>query len=430
MQLYDRLLKREAQQNLIKIGLVGCGQMGSGMVHVTQQVPGMVTAAIADIAPQRAIEEFITLGIAEADIVVTNLVGPAQDALAQGKFLVTEDALLLTRLPGIGAVVEATGNTEIGAQVAWDGINHHKAVVMLNVETDVTVGPILHHTAQRMGSVYSVAAGDEPGVCKMLYDFARLCSFEVVCLGKGKNNPLDYAADPDNCAEEAARKNMNPRMLASFKDGTKTMVEMAAVCNATGLLPDVPGMYGPKVDLPELNQVFIPWADGGIFESVGRVDYSTGAIAPGVFAIVTSPDAAIRSDMQFLSMGSGPYYTLLRPYHLCNLETPTAVAEAVEYGEYTSASKQMLAEVVAFAKRDLKAGETLSGIGSADFFSKVYVYTEARQARAIPMGLAPNGRVLQDVGKGEMLTQDNLAPDTSKFVYKLRQLQDAQSFDV
>jgi predicted homoserine dehydrogenase-like protein len=275
-----------------------------------------------------------------------------------------------------------------------------------------------------MGCVYTAAMGDEPGVCKMLYDFAATLGFEVICLGKGKNNPIDHYATPDSCRAEAESKNMNPKMLAAFQDGTKTMVELAAMANATGLVPDVPGCHGPNVDVADLNTVFSPKTDGGILNQSGCVDYSTGKVAPGVFIVVSTDNSRIMEDMKYYAMGDGPYYTLYRPYHLCSIETPLSIAEATIYNEATLAPKQLVAEVVAIAKRDLKAGEKVGGIGDYDFFNTIYRYEEAKAARAIPMGLAANGTVLKDIARDEMLTTANFAPDTSTLVYKMRQMQD------
>jgi predicted homoserine dehydrogenase-like protein len=424
MELLKHLQARQESQNPIRVGLVGCGQMGSGMLHVTHKMPGLSTQVIADINPDRPIKELITLGISEDKIIVTNNDAKAKDFLKNGYYIVTEDPLLPAGLEGLDAVVEATGLTEIGASVAWKCIENKKNIVMLNVETDVTVGYLLQKEAKKAGCIYTVAAGDEPAVCNMLYEFASNMGFEVVCLGKGKNNVIDYGATPDSCQEEALSKNMNPHMLAAFKDGTKTMVEMAAVSNATGLLPDLPGMHGPKVEVGDLTKVFIPKRDGGILSHSGCVDYSTGAIAPGVFAIITSDDPRIRADMKFVSMGDGPYYLILRPFHLCSIETPLAVAEAVIYGETTVVAKNMNSEVVAIAKRDLHIGETIGGIGSADIFNRVYTFKEAQAKKGIPMGVAQGGKVLKEISKGDILTQDNFQPDQSLFVYKLRQKQD------
>ena len=426
MEIYERLQWLEAEKSPIRIGLVGCGQMGSGLVHVTNQTKGMRTYAISDIDVSRPLSTLEAMGIPESSVCVTNKPGQAEDAIQSGKYVVTEDAVMLAKMESLDAVVEATGLTEVGARVAWNCVLHSKHVIMLNVETDVTVGPLLHRLAQKAGCVYTAASGDEPGVCKMLYNFARTMGFEVICLGKGKNNPIDLDATPDSCREEAERKGMNPKMLAAFKDGSKTMVELAAMSNATGLVPDVPGMHGAKVDVPDLNRVYIPKEDGGILGRRGCVDYSTGKVAPGVFVIVTTPDPRIRVDMKFLSMGDGPYYTFYRPYHLCNVETTVSIAEAVLYGESTIVSKHLVSEVATIAKRDLKAGEIAGEIGSPDIFGRTYLFEEAHAQRAIPLGLAPGGKALRAIAKGEMLTEDNFAPNAGKFVYELRRLQDAQ----
>ena len=426
MEIYEHLQRLEAENDPIRVGLVGCGQMGSGLVYVTNQMVGMDTIAISDIDVNRPLATLKELGISDSGICVTNKLGEAEDALRAGKYLVTEDAVLLAKLDSLDAVVEATGITEIGSKVAWNCILYSKHVIMLNVETDVTVGVLLHRLAKKAGCVYTAASGDEPGVCKMLYNFASTLGFEVVCLGKGKNNPIDFDATPESCQEEAESKGMNPKMLAAFKDGSKTMVELAAMSNATGLVPDVPGMHGAKADVPDLNKVFIPKEDGGILSRRGCVDYSTGKVAPGVFVIVTTPDSRIRVDMKFLSMGDGPYYTFYRPYHLCNVETPVSIAEAVIYGESTIVSKRMVSEVATIAKRDLKAGETVGEIGSPDVFGRTYIYQEAHAQKAIPLGIAPGGKVTKSIAKGEMLTEENFSPDPNKFVYKLRQMQDAQ----
>ena len=264
MRLYDKLLAREKSSDPINVGLVGCGQMGSGLMHVLHKMSGMRTAVIADIDAQRAITTLLSLGFHKDDICITTKSGDAEDCLSKGKVIVTEDALMLAQLQSVDAVVEATGLTDIGARVAWACVQNAKHIVMLNVETDVTVGPQLYQAATLNGCVYSVASGDEPGELFRLYQEARLLGFEVVCLGKGKNNPIDFAATPDSCREEALSKGMNPKMLAAFKDGSKTMVEMAAVSNSTGLIPDVPGMHGPKVEIPDLADVFIPQSAGGL----------------------------------------------------------------------------------------------------------------------------------------------------------------------
>ncbi|MBE9509584.1 MAG: hypothetical protein IMY71_01795 [Bacteroidetes bacterium] len=424
MELLRKLQQRVENKNPVSIGIVGCGQMGSGLAHTINNIQGMQVNCIADINAERAITTFLELGISRGDIIETSSLDRANDALNSGKKVVTTNAMLLTGIDHIEANVEATGVPDIGARMALSSIERKKPIIMLNVETDITIGALLNYKARQNGALYTVASGDEPGVCKMLYEQAVLMGFEVVCIGKGKNNPVNFNATPESCMEEALSKDMNPKMLASFKDGTKTMVEMAAVSNATGLLPDVPGMHGLKVEFDDLLKIFKPKTDGGIFTTRGTVDFSTGKIAPGVFLIVYSSDKRIQKEMKFITHAEGPYYLLSRPYHLCDLETPQSVAEAVLLNEVTVVAETMNSEVVAIAKRDLKAGEVLKGIGSTDIYGKIYTYKEARQLIVIPVGLAENGRILKEVKRGELLTENNCRPDQSSFIYKLRQEQD------
>ena len=390
MELVSKLRKRAADGDPIRVGIVGCGQMGSGLAHAINNIEGMRVAAIADVDVGRGTRTYAEMGRAPDDIEVTDTSGRTEDAIRAGKAVVTADALLLPQLDGLEAIVEATGVPDVGARVAYDAIMNRKPMIMLNVETDITIGVYLDRLARRSGTVYTVASGDEPGVCKMLYEQAVLMGFEVVTLGKGKNNVIDLAATAASCAEEAASKDMNPKMLAAFKDGTKTMVEMAAVSNATGLVPDVPGMHGPRVDVDDLVKAFIPIQDGGLLSRSGVVDYTTGPIAPGVFAIVRSYDARIRKEMQFITRADGPYYLQLRPYHLCDLETPQSIAEAVLLGEVTVTAEAMHAEVVCTAKRDIAAGSRLEGIGGTDWYGTIMTYADARTQRAVPIGIGAN----------------------------------------
>lgn len=424
MELLRKLKKRVEDKNLVSVGIVGCGQMGSGLAHTINNINGMQVNCIADIDVKKAINTFTEQGISKSDIIETTSVGTANDAIRKGKRVVTTDAMMMADIDLLEANVEATGLPDMGAQMAIKSIDRKKPIIMLNVETDITIGAILNHKARQNGALYTVASGDEPGVCTMLYEQAVLMGFEVIAAGKGKNNPMDLTATPESCMEEALSKDMNPKMLASFKDGTKTMVEMAAVSNATGLIPDTPGMHGPKVELDDLVNVYRPKTDGGIFNTRGAVDFSTGKIAPGVFIIVYSEDKRIRKDMKFITHADGPYYLLFRPYHLCDIETPQSVAEAVLLNEVTVAAETMNSEVVAIAKRDLKAGETLKGIGSTDIFGRIYTYKEARMLNTIPIGIAENGKIIADVKKGEPLTTLNCLPDSTSFIYSLRQEQD------
>jgi predicted homoserine dehydrogenase-like protein len=425
MELIQKLKERTEAGNPIKVGIIGCGQMGSGLAHTIGNVKGMSVSAISDIDPQRGINTLIEMGYDKSDIKVVETLTDANDAFKKNKPVVTSHADIMTEIDGLEANVEATGAPDVGARMAYQSIMNKKPIIMLNVETDITVGVYLNNLARKMGSLYTVASGDEPGVCKMLYEQAMLMGFDVVTLGKGKNNPINYYATQESCFAEATSKGMNPKMLAAFQDGTKTMVEMAAVSNATGLLPDVPGMHGPLVELDDLAKVFIPQKDGGIFSQKGCVDFSTGAIAPGVFAIVYSEDKRIRKEMKFITKVDGPYYLHFRPYHLCDLETPQSVAEAVLLNEVTVTAETMHSEVVCKAKRDMKPGEILGGIGGTDWHGHILTYSDSCSKKAVPIGIGQGAKVIKPIKKDDIITKEQVELNKDSFVYKLRELQDS-----
>jgi predicted homoserine dehydrogenase-like protein len=410
----SRLEALERDGAPIQVGLVGVGQMGRGFIAQVAGIPGMEVVAAADVDLERALAAFREVGREPVKGMNGSPDRPA----------VTEDALEIARSGTVDVVVEATGVPEIGARIAYEAIHDGKHVVMLNVETDVTVGPVLERMARSAGVVYTGSAGDEPGAIMELYDFASSLGFEVAVAGKGKNNPLDVSATPESVAEEAESKRMNPKMLASFVDGTKTMVEMAAVANATGFSPDKPGMHGPEETVPSrLGEIFGLRGEGGLLSSYHVVDYVRG-VAPGVFVVVRSREGPVRETLRYLGQGPGPNHVFYRPYHLTSLETPISVARAAVYGEPTIVSLPTpTAEVVAVAKRDLRAGEKLGGIGSADYYGRVYRVSDA--AGMLPLGLASGARTTRPVARGEVISRSGVELAEGSLVVALRRLQDA-----
>jgi len=414
MGLREKLEALDREGTQIRVGIVGLGQMGRGFIAQVERIPGMEVVAAADLDLERALEVFRSVGQE-----------PVEGARGRpGYPSVTDDALEVARSESVDVVVEATGIPEVGSRVAFETIENGKHVVMLNVEADVTIGPILGRIAKSAGVVYTGSAGDEPGAILELYDFARSLGFEVLVAGKGKNNPLDFSATPETLAKEAATKNMNPEMLASFVDGTKTMVEMAAVANATGFVPDVPGMHGPEETVPErLAELFRLKEEGGMLSSYDTVEYVRG-VAPGVFIIVRSEEGSIRETMKYLGRGEGPNHVFYRPYHLTSLETPMSVARAAIYGEPTIVSREVpAAEVVAVAKRDLEAGEKLRGIGATDYYGCVYAAKEA--GGMLPLGLAAGARTTRSVKRGNVILRSDAELVEKSFVVSLRRLQEA-----
>lgn len=420
-----KLEELEQRGQVIKVGLVGAGQMGRGMISQIENMAGMRVVITADIQIDNVTNAYVKSGIETGNIVETNDAQEAAQAVQSGKVVATTDAQLVTSLPEVDVIVDATGVPNIGAKIAWDAILNKKHIVMLNVEADVTVGPLLKKMADASGVVYTGTAGDEPGAIMELYDFADALGFEVVALGKGKNNPLNQAANPDSAAEEAARKGASPKMLASFQDGTKTMVEMTAVANATGFLPDQPGMHGFVSDVKGLPEIFKLKEDGGRVTNKKIVEYING-VAPGVFAIIASEKEEVNHEMQYLSMGEGPNYVLYRPYHLTSLETPISIARAYFYNEATIAPwKGLQAETVTVAKIDLSEGDFLDGIGGFTVYGTILSAGDAGQQKALPLGLVDrNVQLKRSIKKGEIITYDDVVQTVDSTIWRLRRMQD------
>ena len=227
---------------------------------------------------------------------------------------------------------------------------------------------------------------------------------------------------PGEYEAEAARRNMATRMLVEFVDGSKTMIEMTAIANATGLVPDVPGMHGPSAGRDELAQVLCTREDGGILGKPGVVDYSIGkGVAPGVFCIVKPRHPRVLERMVDLKVGPGPCFTIFRPYHLTSLEVPLSAVRAALGGRPDMQPvDRPVAECAALAKRDLQPGQVLGKIGESDYRGFAMTWEQARDARAMPLGLAERARVTKPVKAGERLSYDNCAPDDSLLVTQIR----------
>lgn len=424
--LNTKLAKLEAEGKKIKVGLVGAGQMGKGMVSQMSLMKGMIPALVVDINLDNAVESYKLAGIKEDDIVVAKNLKEVNIAMEKGKFVAADNAEFVTKANLIDVVVDATGVPNLGARLAMDSIFNKKHIVMLNVEADVVVGPILHKMAQNAGVVYTGTAGDEPGSVKEIYDFADASGFEVLAIGKGKNNPVKLDANPESILEQATNSGVSPNMLTSFVDGTKTMVEMTCMANATGFIPDIRGGHAPSAIVDELPKIFSLKNEGGILNKYKIVDYVNG-IAPGVFVIVTSKLPQVHHEMEYLSMGEGPNYVLYRPYHLTSLETPLTAARAVIYNEPTIVPMggKPIAETIAVAKIDLKAGEKMDGIGGFTAYGSIDTYETAKKENVVPFGLInKNTTVKKDIKKGEPITYDMVDLDTTTLIYKLRQLQE------
>ncbi len=348
MSYRDRLQERlDETGRPLRVGLVGAGQMGRGFAAQLLRMPGIALSAVLDVQLDRATEALTQAGVQP---VAVDDVAAAAEAIEAGGSVALTDVRDLAGLP-LDVVVEATGVPEVAVQVAVQALSGGTSVATLTVEADVTVGRYMKQLAEESGALYSVCRGDEPVETKKLVDFARDLNFEVIAAGKGKNNPLDRYATPVTLAERAATKQMNPKMLCSFVDGSKAMIEMASLANTTGLEVSTEGMHGPPSSVATLHETFALVEDGGVIDRPGVVDYCTGDVAPGVFVVVRTEDPYVHHEMTYLQMGDGPYFAIYRPYHLASIEAPLTVYEMVLDGRPSLVSEHWTAEVGAQTRR-------------------------------------------------------------------------------
>lgn len=406
----------------VRVALVGAGQMGRGFGYQIFRMPGLSLALVVDVDADRIRSLFSDIGIKEVVISTDHKV--LSDAILAGKATGTTTTEFIAELP-YDIVVEATGVPDVGAQVTYSCLQAKKDVAVLNVEMDVTIGPLLHNIAESGSAIYTVCHGDEPIEAKALVDFARDLQFEVVAAGKGKNNPFEPLSTPDTVRERATSKRMNPKMLCSFTDGSKTMTEMVALANATGLELSKRGMYGPHATVKTLTEVFALQEDGGVLDRPGVVDYCMGDVAPGVFVIVRSDAPYINHEMTYLAMGSGPYFALYRPFHLASIEAPLSVARAVLDREASLFAPSLMAEVTTMAKRDLLPGDTIDGIGGYTVRGYADIAKDAQRDNLVPIGLIQNAIVQKPIKLGELISYDQVELDESSLIVQLRRKQDA-----
>ncbi len=376
----------------VKVGLVGAGQMGQGIVAQISKMYGVELVCIVD----RNQEQLISAAERYKNL--------------KNNQPICSDSISALDNVQLDIVIEATGTPAAGAAVAKNVLNRGINLILLNVETEATIGLALRKEAEKNGAIITVADGDEPVAALDLYNFATELSFEVVSIGKGKNNPFNRFAIPDLLAKEASLKKMNPKMLTSFVDGSKTMVEMAALANFLDFQIDVDGMHGIEATYENINQYYIPKKDGGLLENTQIVDFAFG-IAPGVFAVIYSEDDYVNYEMEYLKMGKGPFWTLARPYHLTSLEIPRTIRHIMLENYTKLSAKSWNVEVVAYAKQDIEPGTNLGSIGGDYIYGKAHKVFSSKGF--IPLGIAEDNIANKKILKGnpilisEVDAQDN-----------------------
>ncbi|MBB5214159.1 NAD(P)H-dependent oxidoreductase [Parapusillimonas granuli] len=437
MSLYAKLQKRAADNDPIRVGLIGAGKFGAMYLAQIPRTPGVHLVGIADLSPSAARANLARVGWDEARLDAASL----PDALRRGTTWIGDDWRALVAMDDIDIIVECTGNPIAAVEHCLAAFDHGKHVVNVTVEADAFCGPLLGRKAQEAGVVYSLAFGDQPALICDLVDWARTCGFPVVAAGRGHKWLPHYAQSTPETVwgyygltpEQAARGGLNPKMFNSFLDGSKPSIESSAVANATGLGVPSNGLSYPPASIEDIPYVTRPVSEGGVLERKGMVEVVSSLepdgrripydIRMGVWVTVEAETDYIKNCFEEYNAHtdpSGRYFTLYKRWHLIGLEVGMSVASVALRGEPTGVATAWHADVVATAKRDLKPGEMLDGEGGYTVWGKLLPAGKSAAMGGVPLGLAHNVKMLRPVKAGQSLCWDDVAMDTATPAYKIR----------
>ncbi len=414
MIIIDSLLeKRAAENNPIGVGIVGAGAMARGVaLQLIKYCQGFHLAAVSNRHIDRARELYQKAGI--DDTCQPSTQSEFDNCIAEHKYIVTDDPSLLCRSTQIDVIVEITGAVEFGAKVVMDAIDHDKHVVLMNAELDSTIGPILKVKADEKGLIITNVDGDQPGVLMNLYRFVKGIGVKPVLCGNIKGLQDPYRT-PKTQQSFADRWKQSAPMVTSFADGTKISFEQALVANATGMKVAERGMTGPSVANGEHIDNAADWFPYDLTkQETGIVDYVVGASpGPGVFVLGTHDDPQQQHFLDLYKLGKGPVYSFYTPYHLCHFEVQNTIARAVLLEDATIAPEHgPCVDVIAIAKKDLKAGEVIDGIGHFMTYGQCENADVVFKEQLLPMGLAQGCTLLNDIPKDQaLLMSDVLIPE-------------------
>jgi len=414
------LLRREHEGRPIRVGMIGAGATGRAIsLQLGTPVPGIRLAGIANRTPANAERAFRDAGINAWQN--TDQPSIAAESIRRGVPVLTDDPELLVRSPDIDLIIDVTGSIDYAAAVVLDAIDHRKHTIIVNAELDSLVGPILKTKADAAGVVLTNTDGDEPGVAMTLVRYLRGIGLKVVAAGNIKGM-VDHYRNPETQREFAARYDQNVWKVTSFADATKLSMETTVLANATGFHVGKRGMYGPPCkDVRELATLLPAEAmlDGGI------VDYSLGAEPrTGGFAIVHETNPLKSAQLTYYRMGDGPFHVFFTPFHLPHLQIASTIGRAVLFGDPTVTPLDgPRCEVLAVAKRDLRAGERLDAIGGFCTYGLIENTSAARAIDALPIGLAEGCTMARDVSKDSALTMADVRMPSERLSDRLWQEQ-------
>ena len=405
--MLDRLKRLERP---IRVGIIGAGAMGRGLVYQAAVTPGLEPTAVADVRVERAAACGDLIG-KEAQVV--HSAQEATEAVGRGRLAACEDGMAVATCEGIDVLIESSSSVVEGAEFVAAALKRGTPVVLMNSETDLAFGSWFMELATSHGTVCTSCDGDQHGVIKRLVEDVELWGFKLVLAGNIKGF-LNREADPTNIIPEADKRNLDYRMCTAYTDGSKLAIEMALLANSLGLRTDIPGMHGPRAghvreatelfELERLRQGAAP-----------VVDYVLGAQPDGgVFVVGHCDHPYQREMMAYYKMGPGPFYVFYRPYHLCHVEAMEGVAAAVLDREaLLQPDHGLLTDVVAYAKQDLPAGTVLDGLGGYSCYGMLENQAPTAAEEGLPICMSEGVRTRRPFRSGERIGMEDVDRDVA-----------------
>lgn len=416
VSLSESLRQRSLKGNPICIALIGAGFIGKALARRISRIPGMRLSLIVNRTIEHAVESWVHSGAKAEDVVISDDPSSLSKAILDGRPAASIRNGIAALIGSIDVVVETTSSLDVGAIEAMSSIRNRKDFVTFSAELDATVGCYLKAEAEHLRTGYAVGQGDQPAVLWRLLEETRELGFipEVAVNCKGF---LDIRATPASIREWCKKQGTSPKMTAAFTDGTKMQIEQNVVANAARFLPVRRGMIGIRTDLAHALSDF----EKASFPSApGAVDFTLGGdFGAGVFVIARSDDPeADRAYLRYLKMGDGPKYLLFKPWHLCHLELAVSVAEmAIFHRTGISSDGPPTARTVSMAKRALKAGERLDGIGG--FMTYGQLDLEKNSEDLLPVGISEGAVLTKDISIDEPIPMSAVELDEKKPVVRL-----------
>ncbi len=427
MVIVDEALKRrQSEGNPIRVALIGAGYIGSAIaLEMLTGITGMKLVAICNRTPSKARRAYEAGGIQSVKDVQT--LAQLEQCIGDGVYATTDDPMLLCQAENVDAVIEAKTEVDFGARVVLEAIANRKAVILMNAAVDATVGPILKVYADRAGVVLTYTDGDEPGVAMNLYRFLKTVGYQPLLMGQIKGL-LDHYRNPETQRAFAEKAKQKPAMIASYADGTKLSLEATIMANATGFKVGKRGMYGPKC--ADVRHIVEHFSAEQLLQAGGWVDYVLGAEpGSGAFVVAYSDSPIKREYMVNFKMGGGPLHVFYTPYHLAHVQAPLSVARAVLFHDATIApAGAPVCDTFAVAKRDLKAGDVLDGMGGFTCYGLIDNYDTCQAENLLPITLSQDCRMKRDVGKDQPITYSDVLLPADRLCDRLR-IEQQRHFD-